>query len=330
MINIPDTIAMYWHAKKRSPGGWLSGNAICCPHNGHSPDTRNRGGLKISPNNVVYHCFNCKFSTSWQEGKVLSRKMKTFMEWLNIPSDIIMKCDSASRQLQGGVTTEQSKVFIPDFSLKRLPNNAHRISYWIEKNNQNIIPIVEYIYSRGLYLDDYDWYWSDDWKFKDKLIIPFTYKGKIVGYTARTVLDGDKNRYWSDQQRGYIFNVDAQTFDRKFAILCEGPLDAISIGGIASLGSTISPSQNVLISNLQREIILVPDKDEAGLRLIEYALEYGWSVSFPEWDDDIKDINDAVKRYGRLITLYSILQAKQTNKLKINIFAKKWIRDNDL
>lgn len=330
MINIPDTIAMYWHYKKRSPGGWLSGNAICCHHHGQSSDTRSRGGLKLSPTSVVYHCFNCKFSTSWTEGKLLSKKMKNFMEWLNVPSDVIMKCDIAARQLQGHNVKDVSKVFIPDFSLKRLPSNAHRISHWIEQNNKNIIPIIEYIYSRGLYLDDYDWYWSDDWKFKDKIIIPFTYKGKIVGYTARTILNTDKNRYWSDQQQGYIFNVDAQGFDRKFAILCEGPLDAISIGGISSLGSTISPSQNVVISNLQREIILVPDRDIAGLKLIEYALEYGWSVSFPNWDSDVKDINDAVRRYGRLITLYSIIQAKETNNLKINIFAKKWIRKYDI
>ena len=76
---------------------------------------------------------------------------------------------------------------------------------------------------------------------------------------------------------------------------------------------------------LAREIILVPDRDRAGQQLIDDALEYGWSVSFPEWEPDVKDINDSVVRYGKLFTLKSILDAKQTSRLKINLLRKRYV-----
>jgi hypothetical protein len=53
------------------------------------------------------------------------------------------------------------------------------------------------------------------------------------------------------------------------------------------------------------------------LKLASQAGELGWSVSFPDWDNDINDINQAVNKYGRLYTLYSIIKAKQSNPLKI-------------
>jgi hypothetical protein len=47
-------------------------------------------------------------------------------------------------------------------------------------------------------------------------------------------------------------------------------------------------------------------------------------VSFPEWGEDIKDVNDAVKKYGRIYTLWSIINSKESNSLKIQLRMKKW------
>jgi len=41
---------------------------------------------------------------------------------------------------------------------------------------------------------------------------------------------------------------------------------------------------------LGHEVIVIPDQDEAGLNLIKKAMEYGWSVAFPTWDNDVKDV----------------------------------------
>ena len=90
------------------------------------------------------------------------------------------------------------------------------------------------------------------------------------------------------------------------------------------MSNNASETQAEIIDTLAREVILVPDRDSAGQRLIDDALEYGWSVSFPEWESGVKDINDAVVRYGKLFTLKSIIDAKQTMSLKINLRRKKW------
>jgi DNA primase len=91
------------------------------------------------------------------------------------------------------------------------------------------------------------------------------------------------------------------------------------------MSNEIGPQQRHLISRLQKEIILIPDRDEAGLKMIEQVLEWGWSVSMPEWDDDIKDVNDAVKRYGKLYVLWTILKSRESMPLKIQLRMKKWI-----
>ena len=113
--------------------------------------------------------------------------------------------------------------------------------------------------------------------------------------------------------------------DARFVVVTEGLLDAMCIGGVGIMSNQCSEIQAQIIDTLGREVILVPDRDRAGQKLIDDALEYGWSVSFPDWEADVKDINDAVVRYGKLFTLKSILDAKETMSLKINLRRKKYV-----
>ena len=46
--------------------------------------------------------------------------------------------------------------------------------------------------------------------YRDRLIVPFYSKKQIVGYTCRKVKEG-KPKYVSEQQPGYVFNLDAQS-----------------------------------------------------------------------------------------------------------------------
>jgi DNA primase len=120
-----------------------------------------------------------------------------------------------------------------------------------------------------------------------------------------------------------VFNTDLQSPDAKFVIVVEGPFDAMAIDGVAILSNECSETQADIIDSLTREVILVPDRDRAGAKLVNDALEYGWSVSFPEWETDIKDVSAAVERYGKLFVLKSILAAKETSRLKIELKKKK-------
>jgi DNA primase len=145
-----------------------------------------------------------------------------------------------------------------------------------------------------------------------------------VGWTARTVGNATP-KYLSEQQPGYVFNLDAQSDDREFVIVSEGPFDAISIDGCALLGAEIKDSQNWLLKQLGKEIVLVPDRDEAGIKLAEQAIECGFSVSMPDWPEGVKDVNDAVKKHGKLYALWAVVSSKESMPLKIQLRMKKWI-----
>ena len=69
---------------------------------------------------------------------------------------------------------------------------------------------------------------------------------------------------------------------------------------------------------------MLPDRDHAGRTLAMQAADLGWSVSFPEWPDDIKDANEAAQRFGRVATLQSVLSAIETSPLKIKLLCRRW------
>jgi len=94
--------------------------------------------------------------------------------------------------------------------------------------------------------------------------------------------------------------------------------------GVALLGSEAKDQQALLINRLNKDVIVIPDRDQAGSKLVEQAIDLGWGVSLPQWDNDINDVGDAVERYGRIFTLHSIVSSLETSPLKIRLGAKKW------
>jgi DNA primase len=97
----------------------------------------------------------------------------------------------------------------------------------------------------------------------------------------------------------------------------------MSIDAVALSGSEVSDQQAELIDRLQREVVVVPDSDRAGRKLVDRAIELGWTVSFPVWQETCKDINQAVIKYGKLFVLKTILDARETSRLKIELKKKK-------
>jgi hypothetical protein len=160
------------------------------------------------------------------------------------------------------------------------------------------------------------------WKHRPSVIIPFSHDDLIVGHTQR-FLDDRKPKYISSSQPGYVFGTDLQHADWTNVVVVEGVFDALSIGGLAVMHSTISDDQARLIRSLGKEITVVPDQDTAGMELADRAIELGWAVSIPEWPAGCKDINDAVIRLGKLGCLLTILENKETSKIKIEMRKKQ-------
>ena len=332
MSVVAETVLTYLPPKRKvTPSGWTSFNAPCCHHNGTTVDTRSRGGLITNPDGVSYHCFNCGYKASWQQGRNLSVKMRKLLQWLNAPDDIINKLALTVMQENEGIQVKQQLVEVPTFNTVQLPPAARKLQDWADYCaleptgvDSNLVKIFEYMKQRNLYIDDTDYYWTPELGYRDRLIVPFLFEKKIVGWTARTVTPNKNPKYLSEQQPGFVYNLDEQRSNKVFVIVCEGPIDALYIDGVALLGSEAKDQQALLINRLNKDVIVVPDRDQAGSKLVEQAIDYGWGVSMPNWDSDITDVGEAVQRYGRIFTLHSIASYAETSPLKIRLGAKKW------
>lgn len=318
---ITETILSAWQASRKTkytPSGWHAGNAVCCD------DNRGRGGLIINGDAVSWHCFHCQFKCTWQPGRTISGNMRKLMQYLNIPDDVINKLAIEALRLTDA-TSQHPLFHIPSFGYRSLPQGAVSINSIIDTGTipPTLLPVLEYLQSRHLYLDEFDYYWTPEPGFNNRIIIPFYYRNQVVGYTARAIASA-KQRYISEQQPGYVFNLDNQSYERKFIVVCEGPIDAISVDGCALLGSVVKQGQEWILNQLNKEIVIVPDCDTAGLALVDKAIENNWSVSLPDWPTGVKDINDAVIKLGRIATLWLIYTAKESSEFRIKLKLKTW------
>lgn len=311
---------------KTSPSGWISFNAPCCHHRGHNQDKRKRAGVMFS-DGVTYNCFNCKFSTSWKPGRPISFKFKNLLQWLGADDSVIANMVFEALKTK---ETEQTYEYRPlEFEEKQLPEGALPISEWLDteflENDAELFSkftkVVEYVYNRGFDPLSDNFYWSPVAGNTNRVIIPFKYQGKVVGSTARKVTDG-RPKYISDQSPNFVFNLDRQTPDLKYTFLAEGPFDALAVNGIAVLTNRISETQAQLINSIGSKIIVIPDQDESGLEIIQSAIDNNYSVAFPTWEDDIKDVAEAVSRYGRLFVTIDAINTAQSGNVKIKIHQK--------
>ena len=322
--------------KKTTPSGWTSFNAPCCVHNGESADTRGRGGLTANADgSVSYHCFNCNFKASYQPGRHLTFKFRKLLRWLGADENDIKRLVIEAIRIRELVApeelkTEEEKI---EFKTRELPKDAISfqalLNFYLLDDFRNVPPLLnsaaDYVKDRKIDTQKYDFYWTDstEHSLHQRVIIPMYWEGKIVGYTSRAFVDGVKPKYYSNYEPNIVFNLNNQLPDAKFVIVCEGPFDAMSIDGVAVLSNDCSETQADIIESLGREVIVVPDRDRAGAQLVNKALEYGWSVSFPVWQETCKDVNEAVVRYGKLFVLKSILDSKESNRLKIELLRKR-------
>lgn len=325
MSFIIDTVRDHLPAKRKTtPSGWISFNAVCCHHRSNSMDHRQRGGLIFTADSVSYHCFNCQFKTGYQQGRTITARFRNLLRWLGVTDDLITKCTLESLRLKEDSSGRNYTARLPAFTDRALPKGSKLIADCLDSPCPELLSVCEYLTQRDLYLGDYPFYWTDQEGFGNRVIIPYYYQERLVGYTARRITEG-RPKYISEQQPGYVFNLDGQAIDNRFVIVCEGQIDAISINGVAVMSSEVQDPQRLLIDNLAKEVIVVPDRDHEGPKIVKQAIEFGWAVSFPDWEE-VKDINESAVKYGRLATLYKIVSAVERSELRIRLRSRQWFK----
>jgi hypothetical protein len=263
----------------------------------------------------------------------LPNKLKTYLSWLGMPQENINKLDFKVWQMKknwsGETFVAPKPVQSLSFSNKSLPNRARTIAAWLEEDcvDPNFLEVMVYLESRGDELWDVDnYFWTPDTtrNLNRRVIIPFWWEGDLVGWSCRTIDDKVMPRYYSEVQPHYIFNTQIQEPDWNYLFVNEGPFDGLAINGVSMLGDKVTAEQTQWLKDQRKEIIVVPDRTNQGGRLVDVAIANNWHVTFPSWDRDVKDAADAVKKYGRLYTVWSIIDSRTQDKLEINVKRQKF------
>lgn len=301
---------------RKTPNGWMSFNAVCCDHRGHSPDRRRRGGVMVTHDGVVYSCFNCQYSTGYKAGGYLGIKFRKLLSWAGVdPSTIDALRIQALRDRDNIVGDEEPRPEIqavprelPPQSMLLTPDHK---THW------------QYLIHRGIDPASYPFYvsTSKQTNFDQRVIIPFTYQNHLVGYTARSI-SYHKPKYIQSLGMPYVFGAELQQRNWSWAPVVEGVFDAISINGMSVLGNEVNEQQAELLDDLNKTLVVVPDQDKSGDLLVQAAIDYGWSVCWPEWPDGIKDVNDAVNKFGPLFVTKHIWANRISGLTQIKIHRK--------
>lgn len=310
-------------------GEWL---CFCCPSccrfGEKRQDQKHRGGIRFDGDGIVYNCFNCRFTWGWTPSFHMSKKMTMFLEDMGLNSTQFMEL---RKLIDGYLDAEkvQKEVQKPRI-IRDIPSEYKSIkeSLFNCDGSQTLAKVYSYISSRNERLLSWaDLMWAEG---RDNFLIPCYEFNKVVGYSLRSLDDNSDHKYIHYIPNGYIYNFDNLLKDRKYQIIVEGQTDALAIDGISLLSNVFTPEKLKRLMQYKgnSEIILVPDRDRAGMKLVHQLLNENlpFSVSFPTWEKGIKDVEEAVKKYGRLYTIYNIIKNRESDKNKIRIKMGGWVK----
>ena len=335
---IKDSILSNVGPLKLAPKNWMKRNCMLCHTQGHSKDSRHRFGLQINPNSILLNCFNCGFSAGYTDGKDLSKSFKFFLKQINVSDEFIKQIEFEIFKTKNSIQSIRDGDIPTDIETKikglfgkwkpmELPEDSLSISEWLNAglDDPDFLAVVNYALARKIYaLDDFYWSPIKSHNLNHRLLIPYYYKNKIVGFTARLYYDTDGKeipKYYQQCPTDFVYNMDHQlAWQRKYVIVSEGVLDAWTTDGVGILGE-VNQSKIDIINRLQKEIIVCPDRDKKGRDLVQAAIDNDWAVSYPKWESGIKDASKAAEKYGQLLTTHSIITSAIHGRENIEI---KW------
>lgn len=264
---------------------------------------------------------------------MFGQKLSMYLEALGAKNEDIQKLQLVAMQIQDTEDVQQL-IINPDLKPRRLPKGAKPFSEWLKLENPpaKFIQALEYLNNRNpRLLELVDFYWTDETigRQDGRVIIPLSYRGDVLGYSARW-FDGDllgRPKYINDIPPGLMYNIDILDDPwRKYIVLVEGGLDAAIIDGIGIMKNRVTEQQLRWLSSTDKKIIVLPDRDKSGKMLVDQAIEYSWGVSFPDWDG-AKDAEEASRKYGRLFVIERILASAITEETMIKIQHSNWMNN---
>lgn len=298
-------------------------NCPMCVSRGQTPDKRQRCGIIHAFDHIGIHCFNCDFRSRFVVGTPIGHNMMRFLTNLGMPEREVKHIQMRTREIARfaetvAVAQQQPVLTLPQFVQAELPPGSRSLEEWADSGciDENYLAVTAYLLHRGdAAATAIPYYWTPDPanRINRRLIIPCLHHDRLVGWMGRSI-DPTGQKYYKQIPRNFLFNSRFLTEpNRKYIFIVEGVFDALVIDGVAAMGASLNEQQIGWINQSDKIPVVVPDRDEAGKRLVMVALKQGWSVAIPNyggrrwWDGHIKDVDEAVARHGRLFTLQSII-----------------------
>lgn len=326
VVALEQVVKQYINLPPNASGtGWFQ---ILCKVCNDSGRKGARAGFKFDSGKVAYHCFNCGHATVYdpETQKGMPEKMVAVLTAFGVPEDQwkqVLITGLANRDK--GLKSTKSDVIKPFEPIEpmEVPLPSHFYPLAEASPNDTWAQVAcEYLDGvRGVDPKSYPFFLADKTddpklnRWHGRVIIPVYKDGRLIFYTGRDLTEKKIKKYlnpsYSKEKVMYGYSEIFRKTDEPLYIV-EGWFDAYAVNGVAIFGNEISSQQQTWLNKSQRKKVYIPDRLGNGHLAANQALEYGWSIATPglgSWSGDIKDMNDAVKKYGKVFVMKSLAES---------------------
>ena len=318
--NIRDVVEAHvmMPAQPNSKGWYQVYCEVCGDGVGRTKGTR--GNWRFDDETCGYNCYNCGTTGSFDPNReyAFSGDMRKIFEAYNIP---LNDCYAIIFSKHG------NKKNIP-VKPKVVVNTLTPPSYFYkleDGNKENIIvqKAYEHLKYRNIDPSAYPFYLSNGIckgnpreeaiakAMMNRLIIPFcNASGEWIYYQGRALDKDSKKRYLNaDVPRGnIIYGMDRLHTDTdKPLFVCEGFFDAFHLKGVSLQENDITNGQIELLKTSPRKKVWVPDKGSDSNKVVKAFIKNNWSIAVPDFGSSCKDVDDSIRKYGKLHTMQEIM-----------------------
>jgi hypothetical protein len=333
IVSLEEVIRRYITLPTHASGtGWFPILCKVCNDTGKKGP---RAGFKFDTEAVGYHCFNCSIKTKYdpETHANVPDKLVQVLRAFGVPEGEWEQVNFANlaKRDKGQIKT-QPKASRTSFEPSVVPLPSHFYPLAEASPNDQWAEVTKaYLESRGIDHTSYSFMLSEKSrdpivsKWYKRVIIPIYKDSNLIYYIGRDLTSKAQKKYlspsYTKEKVMYGFTEVFRETDEPLYIV-EGWFDAFAINGVAILGNEISEAQANWLNRSQRKKVYIPDRFGNGIQTAEQALKLKWSIATPGvnvWTEDVKDMSDAVNRYGNLFVMKSLAETTTSDPFVANM-----------
>lgn len=315
-----------------------------CPICGDSEksSTKARGYVFPYKNHLVYKCHNCEASMSF----VHFLKEYFFEEYKRYMMESLTTTKTwqgATETWQGNIESTRSETISRKFDKKGtwsknvIPINdlteGHPFRRYVEQ--RNIVDYVDLYYTQNFknLVEEFDTEYAQRIPERERIVVPLLNRNnELKGIQGRSISINEQAKYLTikfDNTFPKVWGLHRISRKPGTVYVFEGIFDACFFeNSIAMLGSDIDHSTIKRYTNSQ-DIVYVLDNEPRSKETIskmKSLIQKGRQVVIWPRDIEVKDINDAVLKYGLEKTRNMIFENTFRNSLKAKVQFEQWRR----